>query len=400
MSSGFSKARLGRMHRMMAGYVESGEVPGIVTLVSRRGEVHADAIGAKALGGRDPIGRDTIFRIASMTKPMTAVATMILVEECKLRLDEPVDRLLPELGSRRVLERIDGPLDETVPARRPLTVRDLLTFRMGFGMILDPRDASPISRAIADTQIQSLNPPPPHTPDEWIERLGSLPLMYQPGERWMYHTGSDVLGVLIARVSGQPFETFLKERIFGPLGMNDTAFSVPPEKLDRLAACYRINPETRALELLDDPKSSTWAHPPVFPAGGGGLVSTIDDYYAFGIMMLNGGRLGSERILSRHSVEAMTTDQLTVDQRAAAVFFPGYFESRGWGFGVSVVTRRDSVATSPGQFGWSGAFDTTWLSDPREQLVAILMAQRMAFGPSPTGIRPDFCTAVYQAIDD
>ncbi|MGH8229555.1 MAG: serine hydrolase domain-containing protein [Steroidobacteraceae bacterium] len=400
MSSGLSKARLGRLHGVMAGYVEAGEVPGIVTLVSRRGDVHVDAIGAKILGGADPIGRDTIFRIASMTKPITAVATMILVEECKLRLDEPVDRLLPELSGRRVLERIDGPLDATVPARRPITVRDLLTFRMGFGMILDPRDASPIGKAIAETQIQSLNPAPPHAPDEWIKRLGSLPLMYQPGERWMYHTGSDVLGVLVARAADQPFGTFLKERIFDPLGMQDTAFSVPQAKLDRLAACYRIHPRTRELELIDDPKSSAWSRPPVFPSGGGGLLSTIDDYHAFGLMLLNGGRLGTERILARHSIETMTTDQLTADQRASAVFFPGYFESHGWGFGVSVVIRRDSIATSPGQFGWSGAFDTTWVTDPREQLVAILMAQRMAFGPSPTGIRPDFCTSVYQAIDD
>ncbi len=399
MSSGLSKARLGRLHHVMAGYVKAGEVPGVVTLVSRRGEVHVDAIGAKAFGGTEPIGRDTIFRIASMTKPITAVATMILVEECKVRLDEPVDRLLPELAGRRVLKRIDGPLEETVPARRPLTVRDLLTFRMGFGMLLDPRDASPISKAVADRQIFLL-PAPPHTPDEWIKRLASLPLMYQPGERWMYHTGSDVLGVLIARASGQPFDAFLKERLFEPLGMKDTGFSVPSAKLDRLAACYRINPETRAVELHDDPKNSAWARPPAFPAGGGGLVSTIDDYHAFGLMLLNGGRYGNERILSRPSVEAMTTDQLTADQRAAALFFPGHFDSRGWGFGVSVVIRRDGVATSPGQFGWSGAFDTTWFSDPREQLIAILMTQRLAFGPSPTGIRPDFATSVYQAIDD
>ncbi len=400
MSSGLSQARLGRMHRTMAAYVESGEFPGIVTLVSRRGEVHVDTIGTKAFGGSDPIGRDTIFRIASMTKPITAVATMILIEECKLRLDEPVDRLLPELAGRRVLKRIDGPLEETVPALRPLTVRDLLTFRMGFGMILDPRDASPINKAVADTEIQSLKPAPPHAPDEWIKRLGSLPLMCQPGERWMYHTGSDVLGVLIARASGQPFEAFLKSRIFEPLGMKDTGFSVPSVKLARLAACYRINPETRAVELHDDPKASAWAHPPVFPAGGGGLVSTIDDYCAFGLMLLNGGRHGNERVLSRHSVEVMTTDQLTAEQRATAIFFPGYFDSRGWGFGVSVVLRRDSVGASPGQFGWSGAFDTTWLTDPGEQLVAILMTQRLGFVSAPAGIRPDFNTSVYQAIDD
>ncbi|MGB6452276.1 MAG: serine hydrolase domain-containing protein [Steroidobacteraceae bacterium] len=400
MSSGLSKARLGRMHQTMAAYVEAREVPGVVTLVSRRGEVHVDAIGAKALDGRDPIGRDTIFRIASMTKPITAVATMILVEECKLRLDEPVERLLPELANRRVLKRMDGPLDETVPARRPLTVRDLLTFRMGFGMSLGPPNASPIAKAVADAQIQSLKPAPPLAPDEWIKRLGSLPLMQQPGEHWMYHTGADVLGVLIARASGQAFDAYLEERIFRPLGMKDTGFSVPRAKLSRLATCYAINPQTRALDLHDSASDSAWAQPPAFPAGGGGLVSTVEDYYTFGSMMLNGGRHGNERILSRHSVEAMTTDQLTADQKATAAFFPGFFDSRGWGFGVSVVIKRDGVSTSPGQFGWSGAFGTQWFSDPREQLVALLMIQRLDIGATAAGIRPDFSTSVYQAIDD
>jgi CubicO group peptidase (beta-lactamase class C family) len=222
-AGGLSKARLGRVHDVMAGYVERGEVPGIVTLVSRRGEVHVDAVGMKAVGGSDMIRRDTIFRITSMTKPITAVATMILVEECKLRLDEPVERLLPELAGRRVLKRLDGPLDDTVPANRPITVRDLLTFRMGFGIIMGPPDVYPIQKAVSEQQIVGFGPPnpsTPHAPDEWIRRLATLPLMHRPGEKWMYNTGPYVLGVLIARASGQPLGTFFRERILEPLGMS------------------------------------------------------------------------------------------------------------------------------------------------------------------------------------
>src|SRR6266542_3707007 len=236
-TGGLSKARLGRMHDVMASYVERGDVPGLVTLVSRRGEVHVDTIGAKAVGGSDPIRRDTVFRVASMTKPITAAATMILVEECRLRLDEPVDRLLPELAERQVLKRLNGPLDDTVPAKRPITVRDLLTFRMGFGQMMAPPDAYPILSAANEQQI-GMGPPNPSAmpaPDEWMRRLGQLPLIHQPGEKWMYNTGSDVLGVLIARASNQPLETFLRERIFEPLGMKDTRFSVPEAALDRLA---------------------------------------------------------------------------------------------------------------------------------------------------------------------
>jgi CubicO group peptidase (beta-lactamase class C family) len=246
-----SNARLARLHDVMAGYVERGEVPGLVTLVSRRGETHIEALGMKALGGSDPVQRDTIFRIASMTKPVTAAAAMILVEECKLRLDDPVDGLLPELADRQVLKRLDGPLDDTEPAKRAITLRDLLTLRMGFGMLMVPPDTYPIQTAVDDLQLgQGLHQPSlPPEPDEWIRRLGTLPLMHQPGEKWLYHTGSDVLGVLVARSSGQAFDTFLQERIFEPLGMKDTAFSVPASKLDRLATSYATNSETGVLEL-------------------------------------------------------------------------------------------------------------------------------------------------------
>src|SRR5947208_5305499 len=222
-TAGLSRARLSRMHNVMAGYVERGEVPGLLTLVSRRGEVHVDVIGAQAIGDSAPMRRDTIFRISSMTKPITAAATMILVEECKLRLDEPVDRWLPELANRKALKRLDGPLDNTEPAKRPISVRDLLTLRMGLGMILAPPGTYPIQKAIAEAGLAPGPYLPQFGPDEYLKRLGHLPLVHQPGEKWMYHTGLDVLGVLIARASGQPLETFFRERIFEPLGMKDAA---------------------------------------------------------------------------------------------------------------------------------------------------------------------------------
>jgi CubicO group peptidase (beta-lactamase class C family) len=399
---GLSKARLDRVHEVMVRHVERGEVPGLVTLLSRRGEAHVDAIGMKAFGGSDPMRRDTIFRIASMTKPIAAAAAMILVEECKLRLDEPVDPLLPELADRKVLKRLDGPVDDTVPANRSISLRDLLTLRMGFGYIMDSSRAYPIMQAANEQQLL-LGPARPQTlpaPDEWIRRLATLPLMHQPGERWMYDLGLDVLGVLIARASGQSLETFLRERLFEPLGMKDTGFSVPASKLDRLATSYWNNPETGARELYDGAHDSQWSRPPVFPSSAGGLVSTIDDYLIFGQTMLNKGKHGSERVLSRPSVETMTTDQLTPEQKAVSGLVGGYFDSHGWGFGVSVVTRRDDVAAVPGRFGWDGGLGTSWYSDPGEEMVGILLTQRAWTSPSPPGVCLDFWTGAYQAIDD
>jgi CubicO group peptidase (beta-lactamase class C family) len=399
-NGGFSKTRLGRLHDVMAGYVHRGEIPGLVALVSRCDQVHVATLGAKTIDASDPVRRDTIFRIASMSKPITAAAAMILVEECKLRLDEAVDRLLPELADRKVLKRPDGPLDDTVPAIRAITLRDLLTFRWGFGVILSDSDP-PIVQAAKELEI-GMGPPNPcmPAPDEWIRRLGTLPLMHQPGERWMYHTGSDVLSVLIARASGRPLETFLRERIFDPLGMRDTGFSVPAKKIHRLATSYLANPQTGKLEVYDQPESGQWAHPPVFPSGAAGLVSTIDDYHAFARMMLNKEKHGSERILSRPSVELMTTDQLTPGQKAMSGLTPGYFENHGWGFGVSVVTRRVDMSGPIGKFGWDGGLGTSWYSDPSEDMVTILLTQRAWNSPSPPDICLDFWNSAYQAMDD
>jgi CubicO group peptidase (beta-lactamase class C family) len=397
-TGGLSKERLGRMHGVLAGYVERGELPGIVTLVSRRGEVVVDAIGTKAVGGSEPMRRDTIFRIASMTKPITAAAAMILVEECKLRLDEPVDRLLPELADRRVLKRLDGPLDDTVSANRSITLRDLLTFRLGIGAVMAPPGRYPIQKAMADVGLAPGPNLPMHAPDEWMKRLGSLPLIHQPGEMWMYHIGSDVLGVLIARAADQTLDHFLRERIFEPLGMKDTGFHVPSEKLERLPPSYMSNPDNGELMVHDNPCDSQWGRPPAFSSGGGGLVSTVDDYMAFCQMMLNKGRYGRQRILSRPSVELMTTDHLTAEQKAGARVFFG--DNRSWGFGVGVSTRRDDLATVPGRFGWDGGIGTSGYSDPKEDMIGILMTQRLMESPDPPGVFLDFWTSAYQAIDD
>jgi CubicO group peptidase (beta-lactamase class C family) len=401
MSTGeFAEARLDRMHDVMASYVEGGYVPGIVTLVSRRGEVHVDAIGTKAFGGSDRMRRDTIFRVASVTKPIVAAAAMVLVEECALRLDEPVDPWLPELADRRVLRTIDGPLDDTVPANRPITLRDLLTFRLGTGavMVFPPR--YPIQQAMAEAGVAPGPTLPAHVPDELMKRFGSLPLVHQPGERWLYNSGSDILGVLISRVADTSLEGFLRERIFVPLGMNDTSFSVSASKLDRLPSSYWTKFATGEFEVFDGVDNSRWARPPVFESGAGGLVSTVDDLLAFGQMMLKGGKHGNERILSRRSVELMTIDHITPEQKAVSGFFPGFWDSHGWGFGLSIVTRRDDLAATPGRYGWDGGYGTSWYVDPKEELIGILMTQRVWDSPSPPGVLLDFWTSTYQAIDD
>jgi CubicO group peptidase (beta-lactamase class C family) len=396
-TSGLSKARLGRMHEVMAGHVEAGDMPGLVTLVSRRGETFVDAIGRMAFDG-PPMRRDTIFRITSMTKPVTAVAAMILVEECKLRLDEPVDRWLPELADRKVLRAIDAPLDDTVPARRAISLRDLLTFRSGYGMIMAFPDRYPVQKAIAEAGFAPGPVFPSFPPDELMKRYGSLPLVYQPGERWLYNSGTEILSVLIARVAGTTFGEFLRDRIFAPLGMEDTAFSVPQAKRDRFATSYIRDHATQKLKVFDDPVTGKFSSPPVFENGSAGLVSTSDDFNAFAQMMLNGGRLGNERILSRPSVELMTTDQLTAEQKLGSEIFFG--DDRGWGMGMSVFTRRDNLCNVPGRFGWDGGYGTSWCSDPKENLTGILLTQRMMDSPQPPRALVDFWTLAYQAIDD
>jgi CubicO group peptidase (beta-lactamase class C family) len=396
MTNGLSKVRLDRMHEVMAAHVARGEVPGLVTLVGRRGDVHVDMVGQLAFDGPD-MHRDALFRITSMTKTITAVAAMTLVEDCLLRLDDPVDRLLPELADRRVLASLESPVHETVPAERAITLRDLLTFRFGFGLVLAPPDTYPIQRAERELELQSIGPPlpaTPLTPDEWIARFGTLPLMHQPGERWMYNTGTLVLGVLLARATGQSLPDLFEERVFEPLGMRDTSFCVPAPQSSRFTTQYGEAADG-GLEAIDG-ADGQWSRPPAFPDGSAGLVSTVDDFYAFANMLMHDGVHGSERILSRPAVELLRTDQLSAEQRATGGPILG---DTGWGFGVSVVTRRDGLP-AVGQYGWDGGFGTSWRNDPAEGLVAILMTQRAWGATGPPALYYDFWTCAYQAIDD
>jgi CubicO group peptidase (beta-lactamase class C family) len=394
-----SKPRLDRMHQILSGYIDRKELPGLVALVSHHDDVHIETLGTLAFNQSAPMQTDTIFRIASLTKPVTAVAAMILIEECRLRLDEPIEPWIPELANRRVLKSLSSPLDDTVPAQRPITVRDLLTFRMGFGSVMAPPDTYPIQKLIREYQIGGDGPPHPSqapTADEWIRRLGSLPWIAQPGERWLYQVSADVLGVLISRVAGQSLGTFMRERIFDPLGMKDTAFYVPPEKIARLPASYFFNQATNKLELYDDPANSEWGSPPPSESAGGGLVSTLDDYFVFYRMLLNQGRHGQEQIVSRTAVELMTSDQVTPEQRVGAELFFGNFSS--WGFVMSVDTRRDDLFHNPGRFGWTGGLGTTAYTDPAENMIGILFTQRLMDSPEPPKVYNDFWTLAYGAM--
>jgi CubicO group peptidase (beta-lactamase class C family) len=400
-TGGFSRTRLARMRSTMRCHVENGTLPGFVALVQHRGRLHVETFGTMAFAGHTPMQRNAIFRLASMTKPITAVGAMILVEECRLRLDDPVDEWLPELRDRRVLRRIDGPLDDTVPARRAITLRDLLTFRCGLGEVAFIAPTSPYQKAWTEARLPLSTWPVDVGPDEFMKRVGAYPLACQPGERWLYHMGAEILGVLIARVTGQSLGAFLAERIFQPLGMKDTGFHVPREKLDRLPTCYGRAPFDGPIVVLDEARGGWASRPPVFESGAGGLVSTADDLLAFGQMMLRKGAHGSERILSRRTVELMTTDQITAEQRAVSPFFPDFWSERGWGLGMSVViSPRADLASVPGRFGWDGAYGTSWHVDPKEELIGLFLSQRR---PDVLGFPPfilDFWTSAYQLIED
>jgi CubicO group peptidase (beta-lactamase class C family) len=398
-TAGLSKPRLERMHEVLSGHIERKQMPGLVALVSRHDDVHVETLGTTAFDNPAPMKRDTIFRIASLTKVVVAVAAMILVEDCRLRLDDSIEPWLPELANRRVLKSISSQLDDTVPAKRAITVRDLLTYRMGFGSVMAPPDTYPIQKLIREYRIGGDGPKLPSQmlgTDEWLRNLGSLPLLAQPGERWFYHVCGDVLGAFIARVSGRSLGTFLRERIFDPLGMKDTAFHVSTEKIDRLTEFYSFNRQTNALYVYDDVANSAWLSEPPFESGGGGLVSTIDDYFAFSRMMLNKGRLGREQILSRAAVELMTSDQVTPEQRAGSEIFFGEFAS--WGLGMGVDIQRREIFHTPGRFGWTGGFGTTAYTDPKEGMIGILFTQRMMDSPEPPKVFTDFWTLAYGAM--
>jgi CubicO group peptidase (beta-lactamase class C family) len=355
-----------RLHTAMVARVAKRELPGVVTLLAQGDDVQVDPIGTTAFAAGQPMQRDTPFRVASLTKPVLAAAAMLLVEDGTLALDAPVDTWLPELANRRVLRRIDGSLDDTLPARRPITLDDLLTLRLGFGILTEPTFEPPFPIVEAgktlDLALSQPDPRTPHAPDEWIRRFASLPLMYQPGERWLYNAGSLVLGVLVARAAGQSLPEFFQARIFEPLGMHTTGFWLPAEVTRRLPTYYLGNAEQR-VSTPDE-----WSRPPAFPSGAGGLLSTVDDFLAFARMLLDGG----QPLLSKASVDLMTRNHLTPEQIASGGLILG---GRGWGFGMGVVTEPDAHWPTPGRYGWSGGYGTAWFNDPHQGIIAMAMTQ-------------------------
>src|SRR3954447_24159013 len=371
--------RVSDLQSLVQSFVDAGEAPGVVALVARGDDVDLAAAGSLALEGSAPMTPDAIFRVASITKPITAAAVLLPVEEGLLALDDPIARWLPELASPVVVRTPSSALDDVVPAARPITARDLLTFRAGWGF---PSDFSLPAVQPLFTDLRQ-GPPsddvPP--PDVWLAALAWIPLLAQPGEAWLYNTCSDVLGLLVERVARTPFRSFLAERIFEPLGMVDTGFWVPVEKLDRFATYYRTAPDG-SLELADRP-DGIWSRPPDFASGAGGLVATAQDWYRFGRMLLDGGR----PLLSAESVRLMTTDHLTAEQRAASALF---LEGQGWGFGGSVDVAPNRPWEGPGRYGWVGGTGTAAHVIPSAGTVTVLLTQREMTGPTSTATMHEF----------
>jgi CubicO group peptidase (beta-lactamase class C family) len=334
--------------------VASGAAPGAAALVARGDEVETASVGE--------LEPDSIVRIASITKLIVAAAVMLLVDEGSLALDDPIARWLPELASPRVVRTPESPIDDLVPAARGITVDDVLTFRAGWGF---PSDFSLPAVVELFQKLPVFGPR--LTPEEWLATLAQVPMLRQPGEAWLYNTCSDIQGVLVARVSEHPLPGFLAEQIFEPLGMADTSFHVPAEKLDRVPP-YR-GPD---LEPIDD---DFRREPPMFPSGAGGLVSTLADLHRFGRMLLAGGA----GLLAPESVRLMMTDHLTQEQRDAAALF---LEGAGWGFGGAVA--------SDGRYGWIGGTGTTAHVAPSTRTVAVLLTQVQMTGPTSTPLMRRF----------
>ncbi|MFI2286547.1 serine hydrolase domain-containing protein [Streptomyces niveus] len=365
--------------------VSEGPLPGAVAMVARGDRIEVAEAGSADAAGTTPLTRDSIFRIASITKPVVAAAVMMLVEEGRIALDDPVDEWLPELASPMVVRTPAAPMDDVVPAVRPITVLDLLTFRSGHGF---PSDFSLPAVTPLFSELLQGPPQPQHVPapDAWMAALARIPLLHQPGDGWLYNMGSDLQGVLIARVTGGTLPEFLAERVFEPLGMVDTGFEVPAGKRDRVPYYYRQG-EAGGLELIDTPDGQ-WSTVPPFPSGAGGLVSTLDDWYAFARMLLADGETDAgESLLSPTSVRQMTTDHLTRSQRDAGTLF---LEGQGWGFGGSVDVQTLDPWNVPGRYGWVGGTGTSAHITPSTGLVTILLTQLEAQGPVPSSVLRDF----------
>ena len=398
-SLGLSSARLGRISVYLKDYVESGKLPGYLVVVARRGQpVYLDRYGWRDVEARAPVEDDTIFRIYSMTKPITSVALMSLYERGVFQLDTPVSAFIPAFQHLEVFESGDHDHYRSVPAEREMRISDLLTHTSGltYGfMNLHPVDAMYRARGVEGSRSSG-------TLHDMVETLGELPLLFSPGTRWSYSVATDVLGYLVEVLSGMSLDAYLAEHILAPLGMTDTGFFVPEGKVSRFGANYEY--DAGGLRLADRPPDSPYCRQPSFLSGGGGLVSTAADYLRFMRMLRNKGELNGERILGRKTVEFMTINHLPGNTDLAGigqkVFSEMPFDGIGFGLGFSVVLdpAKSSIIGSPGEYAWGGAASTAFWIDPVEDMSVLFLTQLMPSSSYP--IRRDLRVLSYQALVD
>jgi CubicO group peptidase (beta-lactamase class C family) len=378
--SGFDAAILAQTPGVLRSVIDSGDLSGAVTLIWRKGEIaQVNVLGQRDIARSAPMERDTLFRIASMTKPVTSVAALMLMEEGRLALADPITKWAPEFADMRVLTSPMGPIEDTYPSPRDITIEDLLTHRAGlaYGFTSIGPIAHAHQKALGDVLNTDTGP------DAWMQALASLPLSYPPGERFHYSHATDVLGFIVGRIAGGSFRDFLIERILAPLAMTDTDFYIPPAKRDREAVVYRLDEESGRLEPVP---FRQYDAPPAFCGGGGGLVSTADDYLRFARMLLGQGEVDGVRLLKAEAVRLMTTNRLTPPQREITFMGMPFWAGQGFGLGLSVITDPEKQAWmgagSKGAFGWPGAFGTWWQADPAQDMVILYMIQNsIPLGP-------------------
>ena len=391
---GLSSARLGRIDSTLQRYVDEGKLAGYLTLVARRGRVaHLHCYGERDREAHQPMTEDTIFRIYSMSKPITSLAVLMLYEEGRFLLTDPVAKYIPAFKDTPVFVRETEAGVETEPPTRPMSILDLL--RHTSGLSYPNPQGLPVERLMAGPAGASEDTLPEPKLAAFTDWLAGFPLCWQPGTRWQYGFSVDVLGRLVEVISGRPFDAFLQERIFGPLGMTDTAFWVPPEKVSRFAAMYGPD-EQGALKLLDPPQGE-YVNPQRFCSGGGGLVSTVQDYLRFAQCLLDKGTANGQRLVSRKTIELMTTNHLP------ECALPTFWEA-GCGFGLGVKVRMSlgeaSILGSVGEYGWSGMASTHYWADPKEELIGLFMPQYVPTPEFDYPLHPQFRVLTYQAIDD